>query len=200
MRRTGLSTLITALALVGLSAPAVGQVVEILPQIGITTVNYSTDDFDSSTGVGFEAGGKLRVGARFYGEAGIFWSTASADVSETGSDETAGSLRISDIRVPVVIGVKLIKSRVIALRIFGGATPAFVTSVSGEGELVDVTKDDITSTIWAGRAGLGIDFTLISADAGYDFGFSDLSSMPEEGDSTVKRNGFFLEAGLRFGF
>jgi hypothetical protein len=48
--------------------------------------------------------------------------------------------------------------------------------------------------------GIGGDFTLFSADIGYDFGLTDLTAEPDPGDSAVNRNGFFLEAGLRFGF
>jgi hypothetical protein len=88
------------------------------------------------------------------------------------------------------------------LRIFGGAYPAFVTSVSDDDEERGIVKDQLESTLWSGRAGAGLDFTLISFDVGYDFGFSSIFKDPEitsvVGD--VKRNAFYLEFGLRFGF
>ena len=197
MKKLAIATLIVLVGLAGTVSMASAQVVEILPQIGVSFPTYSGDDVDASTGIGFEAGGKVRIGGRFYVEPGIFWATNGADVTDDGMTD---ELRIADMRIPVVLGFKIIKSRVIALRIFGGAYVAFVTSVT-ENDF-EVEKDHITSTLWSGRAGAGLDFTLISLDAGYDFGFSDLVDDPglasEVGE--VKRNGFFIQAGLRFGF
>ena len=108
----------------------------------------------------------------------------------------SGDLRLQDVRIPVVLGLKIIRSRVIALRIFAGGVPAFVTGVSVND--FDITKDDLKSAIWSGRVGAGLDFTLLTFDIGYDFGLSDLFA-ETSGDDGVKRNAFFVAAGLRFG-
>lgn len=187
------------LASVAGAAPMSAQMVEILPEVGVNLVTYTsgTDDvLESDTGIGFEAGVKVRIGGRFFVEGGGFWTTSGADVTST-DDQTTDGFQIQDFRVPVVLGLKIIQSRAIALRVFGGAYPAFVTGVSDND--FGVEKEDLESAIWSGRAGAGLDFTLLTVDAGYDFGLSDVFK-PEFEAEGVKRNGPFLEAGLRFGF
>jgi hypothetical protein len=176
-------------------ASASAQVVElIVPQFGITFVNYSGDGIDSDTGIGFEAGGKIRAGGRLYVEAGFFWSTAGADVT-IPAGRTTDDLRIQDVSVPVGIGFKLIKTRPLALRLFGGVAPSFPTGVSDND--LGVVTEDLKSTLWSGRAGLGFDLVVLSIDAGYDFGLGDIF---EVGTESVKRNEWFIELGARFGF
>lgn len=47
------------------AASASAQVIElIVPQVGVTFMKYSGDLIDSDTGVGFEAGAKIRAGGR----------------------------------------------------------------------------------------------------------------------------------------
>jgi len=199
MKRLSIVALIALIGLAGFATQASAQVVEILPQIGVSFPMYSGDGVDSSTGIGFEAGGKLRIGGRFYVEPGVFWAYNTADIAETGEEKAA--FAISDFRIPVVLGFKIIKSRVIALRIFAGAYPAFVTSVSDDDEERDIVKDDLNSTQWSGRAGAGLDFTLISFDIGYDFGLTEVIDLETHPDApSIKRNMFYLEFGLRFGF
>jgi hypothetical protein len=197
MYRGILTLMAVAGAAAATAAPAATQTVEILPQLGVSTVKYDSDMFDSSTGLGLEIGGKLRVGRRFYVEPGVFFAWGGADISDQ-TDE--GTLTLGDFRVPLVVGLKVVASRALEVRVFAGGGAAFVTSVSGDGALEDVTSDDVTSTLWNARVGIGGDFTLVSADIGYDFGLTDLTAEPDPGDSAVNRNGFFLEAGLRFGF
>ncbi len=175
---------------------AAGQIIElIVPQVGVSFISYSGENVTSDTGIGFEAGGKLRAGSRFYVEAGFFWSTAGADVTIPAEGATPDELRIQDVSFPVSIGFKLIKTRPLALRLFAGVVPAFPTSVS-ENDL-GIIKDDLKSTLWAGRAGLGLDLVLFTVDAGYDFG---TSGILETGPESVKRNDFWIDFGLRFGF
>ncbi len=177
-------------------ASASAQVVElIVPQLGITFVNYSGDGLDSDTGIGFKAGGKIRAGSRLYVEAGFFWSTAGADVTIPAGGGTTDDLRIQDVSVPVAIGFKLIKTRPLALRLFGGVAPSFPTSVSDND--LGVVKEGLKGTLWSGRAGLGFDLVVLSFDVGYDFG---LGNIFEVGTESVKRNEWFIELGARFGF
>jgi hypothetical protein len=167
-------------------ASASAQVVELIaPQFGITFVNYSGNDIDSDTGIGFEAGGRIRAGSRLYVEAGFFWSTAGADVTIPAGGGTTDDLRIQDVSVPVGM----------ALRLFGGVTPSFPTGVSDND--LGVVKEDLNSTLWSGRAGLGFDLVVLSIDGGYDFG---LGNIFELGTESVKRNEWFIELGARFGF
>jgi hypothetical protein len=178
------------------SAPASAQVVElIIPQVGVTFVSYSGDLIDSDTGVGFEAGGKIRGGSRFFVEAGFYWSTAGADATIPAAGGTTDELRIQDVSIPVAIGFKIIKSRPAAFRIFAGVAPSFPTSVS-ENDF-GIVKEDLKGTLWSGRAGLGVDLIFLSIDAGYDFG---LGGIFEVGPDSVKRNEWFIDVGARFGF
>jgi len=70
----------------------------------------------------------------------------------------------------------------------------------------DLDKDDINSTQWLGRIGVGVDFTMFTADLGYDYGFSEFYSDELIAEaalggldvSNTKIQEFFLNLGLRF--
>ncbi len=127
MYRGILTLMAVAGAAAATAAPAATQTVEILPQLGVSTVKYDSDMFDSSTGLGLEIGGKLRVGRRFYVEPGVFFAWGGADISDQ-TDE--GTLTLGDFRVPLVVGLKVVASRALEVRVFAGGGAAFVTSVS----------------------------------------------------------------------
>ena len=171
--------------------PLAAQNFEIVPQIGLTLTDYSGDDVDASVAAGFSAGGKVRVGRTFYVDGGFFWSWAGANIDDVGG--TSNSLYIGSIQVPVTIGYR-IGLTAIAIRIFGGVVPSFITNVDDTN--LGIVKDDLNSTLWSGKFGAGIDILFLAVDLAYQPGFTDLFKDPNV--SEVKQNSWILEAGFRF--
>lgn len=184
--------LLVPLVTLAFAAPATAQTFEIIPQIGLTLTDYSGDNVDASIAAGFTAGGKVRFGRTFYVDGGFFWSWAGANVQEPGQ---TSNLYIGSVQVPVTIGFRILRAKIVALRIFAGVVPSFVTNVSTD---FDVVKEDLNSTLWSGKFGAGIDILIFAVDIAYQPGFTDLFKDPT--DPKVKQNSWIIEAGLRFGF
>jgi hypothetical protein len=184
--------LLVPLVALAFAPPLAAQTFEIVPQIGLTLSDYTGDNIEASTAAGFTAGGKVRIGRTFYVDGGFFWSWAGANVRDPGG--MSSNLYIGSVQIPVTIGYR-IGLKVIAIRIFAGALPSFVTNVSTD---FDVVKDDIQSTLWSGKFGAGIDILFLAVDIAYQPGFTDIFKDPM--DPKVKQNSWIIEAGFRFAF
>lgn len=214
MRINKLTTIgIVALALVILSASFAAAQTEtantlvINPQIGINaaTLTNNAEDIQNDANVGWQIGGYLRYGKRFYIQPGIFWHYMNTETTDASSiDDFKFEQKISTIQVPVCVGFNIIDGDGLVLRVFGGAAVSFLTNV--DDNAADLDKDDINSTQWLGRIGVGVDFTMFTADLGYDYGFSEFYSDEAIADaalggldvSNTKIQEFFLNLGLKF--
>jgi hypothetical protein len=203
---------IVALAIVVLSASFAAAQSEtastlvINPQIGVngSTLSGNPEGVKNEANVGWQIGGYLRYGKRFYIQPGIFWHYMSTETTSDVNDLKVDN-KISTIQVPVCIGFNIVDSSALVFRAFAGAAVSFLTSVD-EGDYIK--KDDINSTQWLGRIGVGLDFTMFTVDLGYDYGFSSFysdetieaaASGPFGLDvSDVKIQEFFLNFGLKF--
>ncbi|MDH3733098.1 MAG: PorT family protein [Gemmatimonadota bacterium] len=179
---------LAAVAVVPRAAEA--QTVELIAQIGATIAQYTGDNITSGTEAQVSAGAKLRVGSGFYVDGGIFWT-------RTGGEIDGDAITLSSVRFPVTVGLRVIRASVVDLRLFAGTAINAVSSVADNS--AGITKDDVKSAIWAGRAGIGVDIALIAIDLAYEFGLSDVFESGVGLDG-VKQNAVVLEAGLRFGF
>jgi hypothetical protein len=157
------------------------------PQIGINaaTLSGETDNIQHDANVGWQIGGYLRYGKRFYIQPGIFWHYMNTETTDASSvEDFKFEQQISTIQVPVCVGFNIID----------------------DDNAADLDKDDINSTQWLGRIGAGLDFTMFTVDLGYDYGFSkfytdELIAEVALGGidaSDTKIQEFFLNFGLRF--
>lgn len=185
--------LLVPIVALALAPPLAAQTFEIVPQIGLTLSDYSGDDVSASTAAGFSAGGKLRFGRTFYVDGGFFWSWAGANIQ--GVAGVANNFYIGSVQIPVTIGYR-IGLKVVAIRIFAGVLPGFVTNVNDTD--LGIVKDDLNSVLWSGKFGAGIDILFLAVDIAYQPGFTDIFKDPN--DPKIKQNSWIIEAGFRFGF
>lgn len=170
---------------------------ELKPGIGITYSDMSKSPANGEvTGqLGWQLGGSVLIGQKFYGEGGVFYATKSTAFTES-SAKLEFTNDINGLRIPVALGFHLIgeqKSQ-FALRVFGGGSAFIVTSVSAPG----ASKDDFTSPTWGVFAGAGLDIFMFFVDLQYEWSLSDVSSL-----STVdigKSRSFIANAGIRLAF
>jgi hypothetical protein len=188
--------LLVGMCVIAFAVPAAAQAqtFEIIAQIGGQLGEYSGDDVVSGTDFGFNAGGKVRVGSGFYVDGGVFWGANGGSVDSGGTED---DVVVSGVRFPVTVGFRILRASIIDLRIYGGGVLDVASSVNDND--FGIVKDDVKSSIFSGRVGAGLDFTLIALDLGYEFGLSDVFE-DSAGLGAVKRNGWFGEVGLRFGF
>ncbi|HEY6435248.1 MAG TPA: hypothetical protein VIY47_01545, partial [Ignavibacteriaceae bacterium] len=82
---------------------------ELKPAIGLNFTNYSEDPTTGKTSanVGWQLGGTISMGDKFYGEGGIFWTYKSTKFTED-ADDNEFSTELSGIRIPAMVGFHLL--------------------------------------------------------------------------------------------
>ena len=170
---------------------------ELKPGIGITFSDMSKSPANGTvTGqLGWQLGGSVLIGQKFYVEGGVFYATKSTAFTES-SAKLEFTNDINGVRIPVALGYHLIGEQKgqFALRVFGGGSAFIVTSVSAPG----ASKDDFTSPTWGVFAGAGLDILMFFVDLQYEWSLSDVSTL-----STVdigKSRSFIANAGIRLAF
>ncbi len=167
------------------------------PGIGINNTDFSKDgNGKSKARTGWQLGGSIVFGKRFYVEPGLFWVWRNTEYTETGATSDEFEAKISGIRIPVALGLRLVgqDESKIGLRVFAGPSLFFVT---GTGD--NINKDNLKKANLGFLLGTGIDFWKFYLDLSYDWSMTDV----QKDNSSVdvgKAHALFLTGGLRFRF
>jgi hypothetical protein len=142
-------------------------------------LSSSIDSIKSSINSGFHAGAFFRFGKRVYlgPEAYYTFSGGTFENNVTGTiDNWKQKVTIGTLDIPVMVGFKIIKSKLINWRIFVGPEVSFVVN----SKVTDVTltgpikSSDINTVNWYGQAGTGIDVWFLTLDLRYQFGLNNV--------------------------
>jgi hypothetical protein len=166
------------------------------PAIGINFTDFSEDpeSGETSAKVGWQIGGTVLIGDKFYGEGGIFWTYKSNEYN-SDDDQITFNTEISGIRIPAMIGYHLLKEEatLIGLRAFGGASVLIVTTVNA----LELTKDDFNDASWGVFLGAGLDISMFFVDLKYEWSLTDVSSVASF--DVGKSRSIFINAGVKLG-
>ena len=166
------------------------------PAIGINFTDFSENPElgETSAKVGWQIGGTVLIGDKFYGEGGIFWTYKSTEYNSS-DDQITFNTEISGIRIPAMIGYYLLKEEatLIGLRAFGGASVLIVTTV----DALELTKDDFNDASWGVFLGAGLDISMFFVDLKYEWSLTDVSSVASF--DVGKSRSIFIDAGVKFG-
>jgi len=169
---------------------------EFIPYVGINfnQLSLSDNDIESKMGIGWHLGFDYKRGKFFYWQVGARFNASRYNLKTIESESTDFiGVPVYDIDIPITGGINFLSAinRIVALRLFVSAVPAFNIGV-GENDL-DLTKDDINAFIMYGQAGLGVNVAFLVIEAGYNFGFQDLLK-----DIDSKPGQVFINLGFRF--
>jgi hypothetical protein len=172
--------------------------VELKPAIGLTITDVSKDPGSGQAKgqAGFQFGASVLIGDKFYVDPGVFWVKKSTKFVEEGTTVDELKLDMSGIRIPVTVGYHLLgdEESVASLRILGGGSAFFVTSVDAEG----ADKSDFSSPSWGVFAGAGLDIWILFLDVQYEWSLTDVSSVTNF--DIGKHKGFYTNLGVRIKF
>lgn len=169
----------------------------IKPGVGLNFTDFSKDPTDGEfkAKVGWQIGGSVAFGKKFYFEPGLFYVGKSTEFQSSASgtptiDENAD---INGIRIPLAVGVNLIgnEKTLVSLRGFGGASAFFLTGVSD-----NLDKDDFEKTNFGVFAGAGLDFWKLYLDLSYEWSLTNIQKDVSAIDIGKTRS-LFITAGLR---
>ena len=170
-----------------------------IPYAGISANHFigETDRYETEFAVGYMLGFDYQRGRLLYWQLGLRYNNAiyllkdmTVPNDTIGLDDVFG---VKDIDLPVTIGLNLLwfTDRVVGLRVFLSAIPAYVFKV-GDNEM-GLTEDHINAFNLYGRLGAALDVAFLEISAGYNFGFTDVLS-----DYQSKPGQAYFTLGFRF--
>ncbi len=169
----------------------------IKPGVGLNFTDFTQDPTggEFKAKVGWQIGGSVAFGKKFYFEPGLFYVGKSTEFQSTASgtptiDESAD---INGIRIPLAVGLNLIgnEKTLVSLRGFGGFSGFFLTGVSD-----NLDKDDFEKTNFGVFAGAGLDIWKLYLDLSYEWSLSNLQKDVSAIDVGRTRS-LFINAGIR---
>lgn len=212
--------LLTVLSVV-LGTALMAQMPNIGLRVGLTAATITTDlseNFTSENTLGYQGGAFVRMNfGKMYVQPELIYNHRSTKleydvypVADLG-DMTIGAktdMKIGTFDIPVILGFKILDTKLLNVRFFAGPVVSFATSKSlsytyttndGEefdGEVYDpLTVDDFNQTTWYGQAGVGVDALFLTFDIRYEKGLSDLYN---SGDVNFKNNVWVFTLGFKF--
>ena len=155
----------------------------------ITTKNpsisgYNFSDFRSDAKSGFDFGAFARIGGKkIYLQPELLYCKRNGQTSFTAGSQTGEqSLDLKTIKIPVLLGFKLIDLKLASLRAFTGPAMSFVSSGSNiRSAVVNLDPKNYKNNIWDWQLGAGVDVLKFTFDVRYEWGLSKLS----EGGTTT---------------
>lgn len=194
--------LLIVMVVLGAAVQAQG-VFSIGPKVGYNSNNLTADldSIQASLKNSFQFGAFVRVGSRLY-----FQPEANYQVSEstmkkgTGSKFQSQDITLKSLKVPLLIGYKIIKKGAVNLRVMAGPAVTFVLNKkltpSSIDELWPVqSADDIRNNSWSVQMGAGLDVFFITLDVRYEMGIDNMYNGST--DLQLKNNIFNVSLGIK---
>jgi hypothetical protein len=165
-------------------------------------VNFNLLSMDSellnpTMAPGWHLGASYKRGRFFYWGIGATYNNSVYNLLD--STLTPGSLldgvfNVKNIDIPVTVGINFLSfaDRLVGLRGYVSAVPAFALGVGGN--KLGISMDKINTFNLYGQIGLGVDVAFIFVEAGYNYGFIDLF----KNDIKSNPNQIFINLGFRF--
>ena len=149
-----------------------------------------------TTAAGWNLGVSYKRGRFFYWEIGATYDHAVYSLRDStmiGGSLLDGVFSISSIEVPLSGGMNFLTfvSRLVGLRIYIGAIPAFMVAVGDNNP--NISKDKVNLFNLYGQAGIGVDVAFVFVEAGYNYGF-----MNTLNNDKSNPNQIFVKLGFRF--
>ena len=169
----------------------------IKPGVGLNLTDFSNDPAggEFKAKVGWQIGGSVAFGKKFYFEPGLYYVGKSTEFQASGSGTPTVDTKadINGIRIPLAVGLNLIgnEKTLVSLRGFGGLSGFFLTGVGG-----DLDKDDFEKTNFGVFAGAGLDIWKLYLDLSYEWSLTNLQKDVSAIDIGKSRS-LFITAGIR---
>ena len=176
---------------------AFSQQMVIKPTVGVNFTDLSKNPpvgtYTSQTG--FQIGGSVSFGKKFYVEPGVFYAQKTADYEYNNSGiNTTTRFSLDGIQIPLAVGYSIIGGgdvkAPIGLRVYVGGSAFILTSVS-EGN-----KSDYNSTNWGVFTGLGLDIAILFLDVKYEWSLTNIQNTTTAVD-LGKTMTLFINLGVR---
>lgn len=171
--------------------------VEIKAFVGTNVSGMHVHDFTDFKGsAGYQFGGGVLIGDKFYVEPGIQIGKMTGTITDQTTDLDDFEMKQNFVRIPVYAGYHLLghENGPLALRIFGGPAVTFPGKLDKELDVFE--KDNMSKAIWGIDGGLGVDIFFLFVELNYEHTFTERFLDGTEG----KHNSVYINAGIHLDF
>ena len=167
--------------------------------VNFNQLSIDSEMYKSTLAVGYLLGVSYKRGKFFYWEIGArlnnpVYNLDDLTIPPDSSSLLDGVFSVRNIDVPITFGINFlsITSRIVGLRVYVSAVPAFALGVGGND--LGISKDDINTFNLYGQCGVGVDVAFLFLEAGFNYGFTDLFK------NEIESNPYqvFVNLGFRF--
>jgi len=159
------------------------------------------DSVQASIKNSFQIGAFMRIGTKVY-----FQPEANYQVSESTLNQSFGTtiqsqdVTLKSLKIPAIIGVKLINKGVFNLRIMAGPAITFILdkelNPAQMNEFWPIhSVDDIKNSVWSVQMGAGMDVLFMTLDVRYEVGIDNIYN--GSSDLDMKNNLFNVSLGFK---
>jgi len=148
-------------------------------KVGYNASKLSTnlDTVKTNFKSGFQIGAFVRIGKKLYLQPELYYTTQGGVFTSNTLNNWKQTIKIGSLDVPVLVGYKLIDTKLVNLRILAGPTASFVVNKSiaeGGTSTGPITNGDLKSVNWSIQAGAGVDIWQLTFDIRYQIGLNQL--------------------------
>jgi len=173
------------------------------PKVGYNS-NKLTDNVDSiqsSIKSSFQFGAFVRFGSKVYIQPEANYQVSESTLSKSiGTVVQSQDITIKSLKIPALIGVKLISNGAFNLRLLAGPAVTFIIdkqlNPSKMNELWPIQSvDDIKNSAWSVQMGAGVDVLFMTLDVRYEMGIDNIYK--GSSDMQLKNNIFNVSLGFK---
>lgn len=173
------------------------------PKIGYNsnTLSNNFDSIQSGINNSLQVGAFIRFGNKIYFQPEANYQIVKGALSKNvQSNLLSQDITIKSLKMPALLGVKLINRNNLNLRILAGPAFTFLfdkkLDPSKMNDLWPIQSvDDIKNSIWSVQAGAGLDLFFLSLDVRYEFGIDNMYN--GSSDFKLKQNTFNVSLGIK---
>ena len=173
------------------------------PKIGYSsnTLTNNLDSIQSNMKNSFQIGAFIRIGSKVYFQPEANYQVVTSTLNHSGgSSVRSQDMTIESLKIPALIGLKLINQRGFNFRFMAGPAYTFVLNKKLHpvhmSELWPIQSvDDIKNSTWSVQMGAGLDVLFVTFDVRYEMGIDNMYA----GGSTfkMKNNMFNFSLGIK---
>lgn len=173
------------------------------PRLGYSTNTLSNnmDSINSCIKNTLQIGAFIRVGKKVYIQPEIYYQVVKSNLNQgTGISLINQDLTIKTIKVPALLGVKLISGGVANLRVMAGPAVTFLydkkLNTSNMSDLWPIQSvDNLKNSTWSLQVGAGLDVLFMTLDVRYELGVDNIYNGNSEFE--MKNNIFNVSLGIK---
>lgn len=202
MKRVLIVTLFLSVALSCATAQIPGF--SIGPKVGYNSNRLVTnlDSVTSTPDGAFQIGAFMRFGQKVYFQPEVNYIVKGGIINDVlDGEDRSQEIELKSITIPLLLGVRPVSEGSFNIRLMAGPTLSYISEKHIKPlEILSSwpihSTDDIEKMLWSFQVGGGFDFWILTFDARYEVGISNIYTGNE--DLKVRNNLFNVSVGVKF--